>query len=384
MKKRALALSLLILSSAALAKMSGGNPTSNTDVELAFNYKKLKVNTDVTLIDGHLHGVESIAVSTDGQRLCWIGKESRRRWKYPIDIFMKDTDSSSSTRARKLKRHALNAYSKCTFDNNGNILASELIYRPFAIVSTLISSFITGDFEPKKYKSVLTTHDYERNVKTNSFTAIHIGQKSNKEFIKHPRISPDNNWLTYYTMGSFSKKGIYLFNLKTKKSFFLGEHSDKHPIWSPDGSKILFHYQVSDRKKGGIEKSYLGYYNISFSNNKVVSAFRVMLDDPNEEGYAYHKHPTIYPGTDLVFFHGQTKPEGKKKLFVRRLEQNSQIYRVKMKVDGIKIKKAKHPSTSLVSDSGLYFVGKRDIKGEEYKIYRVESNSIQNLRNGVK
>lgn len=383
MKKSVLAIGLLAISSFSFAEPNGGNPTPSTDIKLAFNYEKLKVQTGVTLVDGNLFAVESIAVSTDGQRLCWIGKESSKKWKYPVDIFMKNADSTASTRPTKIKKHSLNAFSKCAFDNDGNILASELVYRPFAITVTLVNSLITGDFEPKKYKSVLTTYDYERNEKIDTLTATQIGQKSTKEFIKHPRISPDNNWLTYYTMGNFGKKGIYLLNLKTNKSFFLGERSEKHPTWSPDGTKILFHFQKSDRKKGGLEQSYLGYYKVRLDNNK-VSATRVMLDDPNKEGYAYHKHPAVYPGTDLVFFHGQTKPEGKKKIFVRKLAKDSQIYEVKMKTDGVKIKKAKHPSTALVSDSGVYFVGKRDVKGEEYKIYRLESKSVQNLRNRVK
>lgn len=201
--------------------------------------------------------------------------------------------------------------------------------------------------------------------------------------MKHPRVSPDNNWMVYYTMGSYGKKGIYLLNLKTNKRIHLGEHYDKHPTWIADGSKILFHTQFSDRKKGGMELAYLGYYEVELSDTELLSKKRVMLDDLSLKGYVYHKHPALYPDSNLLFFHGQTKPEGKKRMYVRSMEKNSLIYEIKMKVDGMKLKKAKHPSNGR-TDTGLYFVGKRDIKGEKYKIYRLEPMSINNLIKMVK
>lgn len=379
MKRSIALLGILALSSSVFA--GGGSPS--TDVKLAYDYDKIKVKSGVTLVDGNIYDVESIAVSNGGDKLCWIGKSKNKKWQYPIDIFVKNTSESSSERPRKLyKSRRLNAYTKCAFNNEDNVMTSELLYKPFAITATLYHSLVTGDFEPKRYHSYMSTYDYETNERLGLLTPIGIGHENNREFLKHPRMSPDNNWMVYYTMGNYGKKGIYLLNMKTQKRIHLGVHADKHPTWTMDGTKILFHTQVSDRKKGGLEQAYLGYYDMKFNGDNVTYK-RVMLDDMSKKGYAYHKHPAVYPGTDLLFFHGQTKPEGKKKMFVRSFSQNSQIYEVKMYQDGMKIRKAKHPATGR-SDSGLYYVGKKDIPGERYKIYRLGPNSINNLRNLVK
>lgn len=380
MKKSITFLALMAFSATAFS--SGGDPTPQ-DLDLAFSYKKLKVKTGVSLVDGNVFDVESVAVSNDGERVCWIGKSKNKKWQYPVDIFVKDANESSVVMPRKLKKSKkLNAFSKCAFNNEGNIMTSELYYKPFAITASLFHSLRTGDFEPKKYHSYMATYDYVTNDRLDLITPVGIGHEDNKEFLKHPRMSPDNNWMVYYTMGNYGKKGVYLLNMKTQKRFHLGTHADKHPTWTMDGTKILFHTQKADRKKGGIEHAYLGYYDVEFNGDE-VTATRVLLDDTSKAGYAYHKHPALYPGTDLLFFHGQTKPEGKKKIFVRSFSKNSKIYEVKMYQGGVKLKKAKHPSNGR-SDSGLYFVGKKDVDGEKYKIYRLESNSVQNLRNRVK
>lgn len=372
---------LMALSTTAFATSGGGSPSA--DVKLAFDYEKIKVKSGVTLVDGNVFDVESVAVSNDGQRVCWIGKAKNKKWQYPTDIFIKDADELAKTLPIKLKKSKrLNAFSKCAFNNDGNIMTSELFYKPFAITASLYHSLTTGDFEPKKYHSYMAIYDYVTKDRLDLITPVGIGHENNKEFLKHPRMSPDNNWMVYYTMGNYGKKGVYLLNMKTKKRVHLGLHADKHPTWTMDGTKILFHTQVADRKKGGVERAYLGYYDVKFDGDNVTYK-RIMLDDMSKEGYAYHKHPAVYPGTNLLFFHGQTKPEGKKKIYVRSMDKGSKIYEVKMYLDGVKMKKAKHPANGR-SDSGLYFVGKKDIEGEKYKIYRLESNSVNNLRNLVK
>ena len=74
MKKSITLLGLLALSTASFASSGGGTP--NDEVQTAYKYEKIKVKTGVTLVDNNTYGVESVAVSNDGQRICWIGKFS--------------------------------------------------------------------------------------------------------------------------------------------------------------------------------------------------------------------------------------------------------------------------------------------------------------------
>lgn len=120
------------------------------EVVTAYKYKKLKLKEEITLVDENVFDIESVAVSNDGQRICWIGKPKNKDWQYPADIFMKQTSAKTTDMPRKLKKSKrLNAFSKCAFNNEGNILASELFWRPLAITSSLIHSLRNGDFEPK-------------------------------------------------------------------------------------------------------------------------------------------------------------------------------------------------------------------------------------------
>ncbi len=355
---------------------------ASEEVGLANTYKKLKIESGLTLVDGHKNDIESVSVSGDSSKICWIGKDSTRKTQYPIEIYSKDTGISPEELPSKLKKTKLNAYTKCAFDNENNILTSELRYRPLAITATLISSLLTGDFEPKKYHSVLRTYDSRTNTRLESLSPVELGQLSKKEFIKHPRVSPDGSMITYYTMGNYGVKGIYIYNISTKRVIHLGDFLDKHPTWSADGTKILFHHQVSDRKKGGLEQAYLGYYDLEFSGVDDVFAKRIMLDDINKEGYTYHKHPAVYPGTDLLFFHGQLSPEGNKHIFVRNLERKSKIYKLTLKNANISLKKAKHPATSRI-DAGMYFVGKENIQNAKYKVYKLNIDSIKTINKKV-
>jgi len=354
-----------------------------SDVKLAFEYEKINVKKDTTLVDDNLNDIDSVAVSDDGNQICWIGKETKRKSSYPINLYFKDTSSKVSEKPTKIKKALLNAFTKCAFDNIGNIMTSELKWRPGAIVNTLYHSYRTGDFEPKTYQSVLRIYDTQTNSVISEVNALELGQKSKKEFIKHPRVSPDGKWVTFYTMGNFGTEGVYLYHVETKRIVHLGQYLDKHPTWSPDGSKILFHHQVSNRKEGGLEMSYLGYYDLNFSGIDTVEAKRILLDDMTKEGYSYHKHPAMYPDTNLLFFHGQEKPDGKKNIYVRSLEVNSKIYKLNFKKLEVALKKAKHPAVAR-NNSGLYFLGKEDQEGAKYKIYRLEPKLIKNLKNLVK
>lgn len=248
-------------------------------------------------------------------------------------------------------------------------MASELAYRPLAITKTLIKRKKTGEFIPTGYVSLINT--YVGSKRGSKIKPKQLGHKRNFEFIKHPRISPNGEWLTYYTMGMYDQKGAFVVHLPTMKVTRLSTTYDKHPTWSPDGTKILFHYS---KNIAGIEHAYLGYFDLELENGKVKSSKRVMLDDPNKKGYSYHKHPAMYAGTDLVFFHAETKVDGKKKLMVRRLVEGSKIYYLKVYEKGERVEKVKHPATAM-NQSGVFFIGKN--KGEDhYRVYKMNDDTV--------
>lgn len=193
------------------------------------------------------------------------------------------------------------------------------------------------------------------------------------EMLKHARISADGRLLTFYTHGYEDQKGIYLYNFETKQTVHLGLSDEKHPTFTPDGSKILFHQQSGgnsfNQNGSEVEKSVIGYYDLNQLDTAGIPR-RVMMDSqPNQHSYIYHKHPAVYPGTDLLFFHAQKNPEGGKKIYVRRLSPDSQIYRLSDIFSGEKeLKTLKHANSS-INPTGLYFVGREE--GSEKRELRV-------------
>ena len=122
--------------------------------------------------------------------------------------------------------------------------------------------------------------------------------------------------------------------------------------------------------------AYLGYFDLEFEGDELKTWSRVMLDHVGSDKYTYHKHPAVLGDTGLLFFHGQTEEEGKKRLFVRELKANGTIYELKMKNEsGVKLR-SKHPATSYVND-GVYFVAKE--KGSKYKVMFLDENHIQTI-----
>jgi hypothetical protein len=352
---------------------------SSFSQEAAFNYEKVKVKKGIELIDESTFAIESIAVSNDGSKLCWLGKGKDKDYLYPGTVFQKQlkNDKWQTTTKLKKKGRMLNIFSKCSFDTKGNLMTSELAWRPGAIIKTVINKSKTGVFTPKGYVSKITA--YKNGKRILNLKARTLGHKKNTEFIKHPRLSPNGKWLTYYIMGMHEQKGAFLLNMNTKEVHRLSSLYDKHPTWSDDGSKILFHY-TPDHKDTEAEKGLLGYFDMTFKNGEFKSAERIMLDDPSVEGYVYHKHPALYAKTDLLFFHAQSKVDGNKKLMVRRLYPNSQIHQVKVSFEGEKLHKVKHPATAM-NQRGLYFIGK--FKGQEYKVYSLSDKAVQKLNQKI-
>jgi Tol biopolymer transport system component len=174
------------------------------------------------------------------------------------------------------------------------------------------------------------------------------------ELIQHPRISPDGRWLTFYTRVHKADQGVYLLNLETHRKVRLGDTHDKHPTFSPDGTRVYFHTVVGGKRHrfdfftSSMEKSVVGYFDLKFAGAELVSWERVLMDEITED-YIYHKHPAEVPGTGLLFFHGRSEPKsegGKNTIMVRRAVPGSQVYDIRLEYNGRKLKASKHPCSS--------------------------------------
>lgn len=183
------------------------------------------------------------------------------------------------------------------------------------------------------------------------------------ELIQHPRISPDGQWLTFYTRVERSQQGVYLLHLPSGTRYRLSDQHDKHPTWSPDGQRIWFHHSFGGKRHrfdffgGGIERSVLGYFELRFDGPRLVEWQRVLLDELDRPAFVYHKHPAPLPGSDLVFFHGRTAPDDKMRLMVRRAAPGSEVFVVEPTVGGERLKAAKHPAAPLAARA-LIFIAK--------------------------
>ena len=200
-----------------------------------------------------------------------------------------------------------------------------------------------------------------------------------KEVILHPKVSPDGRWLAFYTRKRKETRGIYLLHLETRRLHRVSAEDDKHPTWAPDGKRLLFHHQrggqaVDPVPKGFPEQAYLGYFDLTFDGRDGVSARRVLMD-PVADHYVYRKHPTLPPGTDLVFFHSRLEPAGPHLLMVRRLGIETPAHLVAAVVDGERIKEAKHPATAVTSPEFL-FLGKSR-REKEYSFYRLTPAALR-------
>jgi len=106
-----------------------------------------------------------------------------------------------------------------------------------------------------------------------------------------------------------------------------------------------------------------------------------MLDDIEKVGFRYQKHPAMLAGTDFVFFHGEEEAGDKKDLFVRELKPSSKTYKLKLKLNDLKITKAKHPASGAF-DNKIVFIGKvKDTK--EDQVLMLSPKAIDNILNEI-
>ncbi len=327
----------------------------------AKGFDSISVNEGIEVINDTSFSAESVAISDDGKEVCWIAKKKDSKIVIASDVFYKKFNSQSVSR---LDKHGiLNAFTKCSFDSEGNLVTSKLHWRPLALSRTIVVGLIRGDFDPIGYASSVTTMDHSNKV-LEVIKPKSLGLKSNRIFLKHPRYSPDGKWLTYYLSHGKKTKGVFLHHIESGQTHQLSSVYDKHPTWTPDGTKILFHHQI-DANETNPEKAYLGYFDLKLTQDgSIKDSKRILLDKIYSSKFMYQKHPAVLAGTNLVFFHGEEEEGDKKSLFVRELKPGSKNYKIKLKLNGIKISKAKHPASGAFDDK-IVFIGKEKGADEE-------------------
>lgn len=373
MKNKLIIISCLLLSFNLFAQ-------EPQDVVLANKYKKLEIK-EIPLFITSLGGApEAVSLNHDGSQFGYIAAGFESTKLYPSNLYLHHFEKEETKKFNKRGKF-LNIETTLTYMPNNTLVVSELEYRPLSIIKTLAKVVQGEEIFPHGYHSALKFYAHN-GKKIKEYSAKDLGLSSNKEFIQHPRISPNGKWLTFYIKGKVDKPGIYLTNLETMKTIKLSEGKDKHPTWTAEGDKILFHTQNEESRVRGAEENeqaYLGYFQLILKNDKVESQ-RIMIDDMKKEGFTFHKHPALYPGTDLLFFHGQMGPGKNKKLFVRKLQPGSKIYKLEiLNPQGEEFKKVKHPATSFDAKSGLLFIAKSKTD-KDYSIFKLNPEFIQELK----
>lgn len=344
---------------------------------------KLKLDTGIEIFTHNTTEPSALAVNEDGTRIYWIAKKSKKSLLEPIDIFYSSTDINNVFPVR-IKRGFGDLYTAVApiVDSEDEVVIDHENYTLGAITRTILHRLITGDDTPKGYRSCIDIRNVKSNKSVKELCAKELGLK--KELLAHARISPDKNWLTFYLKGEKNPAGIYLFNMNTGVTVLLGEFNDKHPTWTPDGSKIMFHFQRGGNTKSEAEteEAFIGWYDLELNQDSIVSAKRHLIDDPALiKSYTYQKHPTMISGTNFVLYHGQDKIDGAKKLYLRELKADSKIRVLSMKLNDCSVKSTKHAAVGY-RDHFVYFVGKTacEVGGEEvksdFKIMRLDINTF--------
>lgn len=346
-----------------------------------------------------LYSPEAVVVAESGDKFVFVANESKGFLPIPnppTTPFLVKRDSTGAWgKPEKLLDKGL-----CTgiaFGNSDKWLIASVDYFTLAALKNLI--YIISD--PNKlgdyrgYKHRILIIDAQTRKEIMNLSSDDFGLKKT-EILKHARVSPDGRWLSFYIHAYKEQRGIYLYNFETKKTFHLALEDDKHPTWAPDGTKILFHNQrggnAHTNEELDVEEARLGYFDLKFDGNTVTWK-RILIDPLNAPGI-YHKHPTVYSGTDLVFFHKKHREEKNGKialssssLYVRRLGVSTPIYKVTKlhTVDSLSVKTMKHiaSAATLQKQSGIFLVGKEEDKSSkknaEYKIYHLADKDVQKI-----
>jgi len=336
-------------------------------------------NGAIELFDPVLKSVEAPSLSPDGSQITYMEHgEENQLFEYEVDsIWVAKRNHQKQWTPIKLVAgnqpligHTETFFNP-TFDNRG-----KYIIMGYAGFTNILGLPILP--------TIQTGIDLLENGKQNLWLTpkiLNIG----KEIIQHPRLSPDGQWLAFYTRKQKITRGIYLYNVISKKTFHISNHDDKHPTWSPDGTKLLFHYQkggdaLDSQPSNQPEQAYLGYFDFTCLEKNEVKCRRVLLDTSNET-YTYFKHPTQLVGTNLLFFHGKLNAKGRHVLMVRRLEINGPIYCLQIEINGHKLTEIKHPASSNTKPV-LVFLGKTG-SHQTYHVYQLTNEALQTIEQVV-
>ncbi len=316
---------------------------------------------------------EAITLSDDGNQMTFIAKTLRDFSNAPpTTAYITKKVNGKWTEPQELQWHGM--VTSISFANNDKWLVVSNSHGSVSGYLTILKNLfgdreLIGNLENFKHRIEIYDATRPKNLLFSMDSATFGLAKP--EMLKHARISADGKNLAFYTHGVAEQNGIYIYNFESKQTRFLGRSDDKHPTFTQDGSKLLFHMQSggnSSTNYGGPEQSMIGYYDVETGS-------RTMLDS-KPEGYVYHKHPSHYPGTDLIFFHGSVDAESSKKLFVRRLQVDSTIYKISDMMFGeVELKGLKHGNSSS-NPTGLYFVGSpKDAPQIENRVVNPYANS---------
>lgn len=208
------------------------------------------------------------------------------------------------------------------------------------------------------------------NLETGAVETLYNGHPT----LIHPQVSPDGKHVVAYSRTP-GHEGLYLLDAADPKKAprRLTTMDDKHPVFTSDGQKLVFHNQTGGKLQPGQtegEKAFIGVLDLTDPK----APRRKMVDAIGSE--TYHKHPTVIPNTDLVIYHAKDK--GAKP----HLEVVDTVTgeRAKLMLEGTSpkgapLKEWKHPA---VSDDGkqLLILGrpKKAETGpkEDYALYALE------------
>ena len=349
----------------------------NSPSSYAVKYEEVKIDEKyVHVIDQGSMDADSPVVSDDETELTWLG-DHHHSFVPPSRVYQKDlVTNSPETELKKGISRALNIYTKSSFMPNGMLVTAELEWRLGAILLSTAKYLKVKDWKPTGYHSVIST--YQNGMKISALDYKDFGLTCNN-VLEHPRVSPDQQFLTFYVQDDLIRQGVYVYEIGSTHTEYLGNAEDKHPTWSPDGKRIYFHHQGIQQGTNA-EISELGYYDVVLNNGAVLSSKRVLLDStaPFGSTFIYEKHPAAHAGLNLLFFHGLTDADGKKFIGVRSLDHPGKNLILKMSFEGKEIKSEKHVTLSARTDSSLYFVGK--LKGEDaVRIFKVDYDGLKDL-----